>query len=88
MNRLCTIGGITLLALTASAPAQACATCFGTPDDPQTQGMNMAIVTLLGVTYGVFGAMLGTVVVVWRMNRKNAPRDSTGALPDTEARHG
>lgn len=44
--------------------ALACATCFGTPQDAQTQGMNAAIFTLLGVTAtvlsvaGGFGAMI------------------------------
>ena len=50
-------------------PAWACATCFGAQDSPQTQGMNMAILTLLGVTYALFGAMLTTAFVLWRRNR-------------------
>ena len=50
-------------------PVWACATCFGAQDSPQTQGMNMAILTLLGVTYTLFGAMLTTAFVLWRRNR-------------------
>ncbi len=51
-------------------PVWACATCFGTQDSPQTQGMNMAILTLLGVTYTLFGGMLTTAFVLWRRNRR------------------
>ncbi len=50
-------------------PVWACATCFGAQDSPQTQGMNMAILTLLGVTYTLFAAMLTTAFVLWRRNR-------------------
>ena len=50
-------------------PVWACATCFGAQDSPQTQGMNMAIFTLLGITYTLFGAMLTTAFVLWRRNR-------------------
>lgn len=37
------------IALLAAAPASACATCFGASDSPLTEGMNGAILTLLGV---------------------------------------
>jgi hypothetical protein len=43
----------------------ACATCFGAPDAPMTKGMNMAILTLLGVTGSVMG-MAGTMFIVLR----------------------
>ena len=48
-----------LPAFLAPQAALACATCFGAADSSQTAGMNMAILTLLGVT----GAVLGGVVV-------------------------
>ncbi len=50
-------------------PVWACATCFGAQDSPQTQGMNMAIFTLLGITYTLFAAMLTTAFVLWRRHR-------------------
>lgn len=53
----------------ASLHASACSTCFGDPQDPQTHGMNAAILTLLGVTYGVFLAMFAAGFVIWRRNR-------------------
>ena len=43
----------------------ACATCFGASDEPMTEGMNMAILTLLGVTGSVMG-MAGTMFLVIR----------------------
>ena len=43
----------------------ACATCFGAPDAPMTKGMNMAVLTLLGVTGSVMG-MAGTMFIVLR----------------------
>lgn len=36
--------------------ARACAVCFGASDAPQTQGLNMAIMTLLLVIGGVLAA--------------------------------
>ena len=39
----------------------ACAVCFGAPEAPQTKGLNLGIVTMLGVTgvvLGGFGAMM------------------------------
>ncbi len=40
--------------------ASACSVCFGDPDDPQSHGMNMAVLTLLGVT----GSVIGSIVAV------------------------
>ncbi len=67
-------------------PVRACATCFGAQDSPQTQGMNMAILTLLGVTYTLFGAMLTTAFVLWRRNRSVPERADTedDAVPPPE----
>jgi hypothetical protein len=45
--------------LTLSSAASACPSCYGNPDESATQGMNFAILSLLGVTSGVlvaFGA--------------------------------
>jgi len=40
----------------------ACATCYGDPQSLQTQGMNMAIWFMLGVT-GVVLASVGVVII-------------------------
>ncbi len=48
----------------------ACATCFGAPDDPATNGMNWAIITLLGVTGGVLAAV-GSAIVKLKNKARN-----------------
>ena len=63
-----------MCALGYARPVWACATCFGAQDSPQTQGMNMAIFTLLGVTYALIGGMLTTALVLWRRNRTVSER--------------
>ena len=50
---------VALGALSAPSSLRACATCFGASDDPMAQGMNMGILSLLGVVVvvlGLFGA--------------------------------
>ncbi len=42
--------------------SHACATCYGASDAPATEGMNWAIITLLGVTGGMLGSV-GAVMV-------------------------
>lgn len=71
-----------------SNAAWACATCFGDADSAQTQGMNMGIVTLLGVTGIVVGTMatvtLGILLRMRESAQSTVPRE--GALPpDVEA---
>ena len=83
MNRLST-ALIAAAAFAASPRAFACAVCFGDPGDPQTKGMNAAIVTLLGITYGLFFAMFAAGIVIWRRGRRIAPAldaDSAGTEP-------
>lgn len=50
---------LSLLAGTSflSAPARACATCFGRSDSALAQGMNMGILFLLGVVLSVLAAL-------------------------------
>jgi len=76
-------------------PVWACATCFGDQDSPQTQGMNMAIFTMLGVTYFLLLGMLTMALVLWRRNRNASPvaeeKDQDTPSPeysDAEMGHG
>ena len=48
----------------------ACATCFGAADSSQTNGMNMAIFTLLGVTGVVLGCFAAAMVYFVRRARR------------------
>jgi hypothetical protein len=65
----------------APAIAHACATCYGAADSPQTQGLNMAIATLLGVTGVVLSGFLTMIVCLARRARRFAAGDSGNALP-------
>ena len=42
--------------------AFACPNCYGDPESSMTSGMNMAILSLLGVTSGVLAAFVGFFV--------------------------
>ncbi len=62
-----------LIALTvfmASGHVYACSTCFGAAGDPQTEGRNAAILTLLITTYTLFTGMLAAVFILWRRAKK------------------
>ena len=48
----------------------ACSTCFGDPTAPATEGMNWAIITLLGVTGGVLGGIIRSIVVIGMRTKK------------------
>ena len=58
------------------ATVLACATCYGASDAPMTQGMNMAIVTMLGVTGFVLGGFGGMMIYFARRARRHA-QDTT-----------
>ena len=42
----------------------ACATCFGDPNAKATQGMNLAIITLLTITGGVLSSFVSFIYVL------------------------
>ncbi len=68
MNRL--LAAALGLALLAPARVWACAVCFGAKGDPQTEGLNMAILTLLGTTYTLFAAMIIMGILLWRRSKR------------------
>ena len=49
---------------------QACATCFGDPSAPAAQGINWAIITLLGVTGGVLSGVIATIISIGKRTKK------------------
>ena len=49
--------------------AMACSVCFGAADEPQTKGMNMAIVTLLIIVCGVLASFAAFFIHLWRQSR-------------------
>ena len=50
------------LFLALNSPASACGVCFGNPDSLQTQGVEAAILTLLGITYATILTIIGAFV--------------------------
>lgn len=84
MKRLFIFTSGALIAILADVQsAWACATCFGAEGDPQTEGMNMAIFTLIGVTYTLLGVMGATVFFIIRKARKNLDQLSDEELDDS-----
>ena len=50
----------------------ACATCFGDPNAAATQGMNKAILAMLGITGGVLGGVGSSIVILNNRAKKYA----------------
>ena len=69
MRHFTAITTLVIALMLASDRAMACATCYGAEGDPQTKGLNAAIITLLGVTYTLFTGMAVTAFVYWKKNR-------------------
>jgi hypothetical protein len=56
--------------------AAACATCYGAADSPMTQGMNNAILTLIGVV-GLVYVGIGKVILDFRRRARKLSQKST-----------
>ena len=50
--------------------AFACATCFGDPNAAATQGMNKAIITMLGITGGVLSGVGSSIYILNKRSKK------------------
>ena len=61
-----------VFALVLSRPdwAWSCAVCVGNPNDPQTIGMNKAILGMLAITGGVLACLAGFFITLWRRSRQ------------------
>ena len=70
MNKNTHIIILSFILLFIPETAEACATCFGDSNAPAAQGMNWAILTLLGVTGGVLGAVIGTIISIGKKTKK------------------
>lgn len=60
-----------VLAALAAAPAWACATCFGATDSPMAQGVDLSILFMLVVTYGVIGGGVAAFLALRIRARRN-----------------
>ena len=47
----------------------ACATCYGAPDAPATQGLNMAILVLLAFTAGMLSLIVFTTISFYKRSK-------------------
>ena len=70
--------GASALLLASALPALACAVCFGDPESPQTQGMNSAILFLMGVIGSVLAAFAPMVVYWVARSRRIAAANHQG----------
>ena len=62
-----------LVGIAGTLPAQACATCFGASDSPMAQGMNLGILSLLGVIgFVLMGVVAFFGYLAWRVSRHGA----------------
>ena len=50
--------------------AFACATCYGNPNAAATQGLNKAIITMLGITGGVLSGIGSSIFILSRRSKK------------------
>ncbi|HUL42779.1 MAG TPA: hypothetical protein VLY03_00325 [Bacteroidota bacterium] len=59
MNRLWILLLAILAVLVTATPSAACPVCFGAQDSPMTAGMNMAILSMLGIIGFVLSGFVG-----------------------------
>ena len=48
----------------------ACATCYGVPDAPATQGLNMAILVLLAFTASMLSLIVFTTISFYKRSKR------------------
>ncbi len=89
MKRLAAIAGLSF-ALLSPTHVWACAVCFGAKGDPQTESLNMAILTLLGTTYTLFAGMIAAGFLLWRRAKKLAAAEAAdrGSVEGLDVHHG
>jgi heme/copper-type cytochrome/quinol oxidase subunit 2 len=61
-DRIILAAMVAVALMTFAQAALACPSCFGAPDSQLTNGMNMAIVSLLGITGGVLAGFVAFFV--------------------------
>ena len=76
---LCRLFLVAVLALAASA-ANACPSCYGAADSPMTAGMNVAILTMIGIVSVVLSSVVAFTLM---MRRRLARLAGAAAAPDS-----
>jgi hypothetical protein len=72
------------ISFAAIGTASACSVCFGDPNDAQSHGMNMAILTLLGVTGGVMTTIIAFGTTIALRIRRAEMAVASAELGDTQ----
>ena len=67
---------VAAIGLALPEAAAACATCYGAADSPMTQGMNNAILTLIGVV-GLVYVGIGKVILDFRRRSRKLSQKAT-----------
>lgn len=65
------VGTVTVIVLTSPRWAWACAACSGRSDDMVAQGLNAAVLTLMGVLVVVLGTIVGSLAYLMRRAAKH-----------------
>lgn len=68
--RVLATAAVVTLVMALPRVALACAVCYGAPEAAQTRGMNLGIVTMLGVTGVVLGGFAGMIFCFARRARR------------------
>ena len=55
----------------------ACATCYGVPDAPATQGLNMAILVLLAFTASMLSLIVFTTISFYKKSKTYRIKEKT-----------
>ena len=70
MKKLSVVFWISIATIVTAIDASACPVCFGAKDSPMTAGMNMAILTMLGIIGSVLMGFVGIFIFMWRRNKR------------------
>lgn len=68
--RVLATAAVVTLVMALPRVALACAVCYGAPEAAQTRGMNLGIITMLGVTGVVLGGFAGMIFCFARRARR------------------
>jgi heme/copper-type cytochrome/quinol oxidase subunit 2 len=68
--------------------APACPSCYGSSAGPVIDGMNLAVLVMIGVTGGVFSWIISFAVRIARRERPGPPQASTTEGDPTDGRDG
>ncbi len=68
--RIFRYGFLFLLAAAIAGTSLACAVCFGQSDAPVVKGMELSVLFMVLVTYGVIGGGVATAIILRRKQRR------------------